>query len=135
MIVEPPGSSGGFGNGNTLFFWFFITTVMPRVWGNSKSPNCGKHRLLKGPELSYARRSSLGICRFRLDPKRTWFAAVNTSTTQIANKNIRFSFHLGNRANQSTSFVWGSKRKWPPCVDTHRRFLRCCSWLTPHGIV
>jgi hypothetical protein len=33
-----PNSSGGFGNGNTLFLWFFITTVMPRVLGNSKSP-------------------------------------------------------------------------------------------------
>ncbi len=39
MIVEIPGySSGGFGNGNTLFLWFFITTVMPRVQSNSKSP-------------------------------------------------------------------------------------------------
>jgi hypothetical protein len=35
---EIPGSSGGFGNGNTLFLRFFITTVMPRVQRDSKSP-------------------------------------------------------------------------------------------------
>ena len=30
VIVEIPGSSGGFGNGNTWFLRFLITTVMPR---------------------------------------------------------------------------------------------------------
>ena len=30
VIVEIPGPSGGFGNGNTLFLRFFITTVIPR---------------------------------------------------------------------------------------------------------
>jgi len=39
MIVEVPGSLGGFGNGNTLFLRFFITTVMPLGLGNSKSPD------------------------------------------------------------------------------------------------
>jgi hypothetical protein len=37
MIVEVPGSSGGFGKGNTLLWRFFMTTVMLRVRGNSKS--------------------------------------------------------------------------------------------------
>ena len=31
MIVEVPGSLCGFGNGNTLFLRFFITTLMPRI--------------------------------------------------------------------------------------------------------
>jgi len=38
MIVEVPGSSGGLGNGNTLFVRFFMTTVMPRILRDSKSP-------------------------------------------------------------------------------------------------
>jgi hypothetical protein len=31
VIVEVAGSSGGFGNGNTLFLRSFITTLMPRI--------------------------------------------------------------------------------------------------------
>ena len=31
MIVETPGSSGLFGNGNTLFWLFFMTTLMPQI--------------------------------------------------------------------------------------------------------
>jgi hypothetical protein len=38
MMVEVPGSSGGFGNGNTLFLRFFIKTVMPSRLVKSKSP-------------------------------------------------------------------------------------------------
>src|ERR1700722_5194562 len=53
MIVEIPGSSsGGFGNGNTLFLRFFITTVMPRLQSNSKSLYCWESLLLDGPRLS-----------------------------------------------------------------------------------
>ena len=39
MIVEVPGSSTGLGNGNRLFLRFFMTTVMPPVRRNSKSPH------------------------------------------------------------------------------------------------
>jgi hypothetical protein len=38
MIVVNPGSSGGSGNGNTLFLRLFIPPVIPLVPGKSKSP-------------------------------------------------------------------------------------------------
>jgi hypothetical protein len=36
MIVEATGSSGGVGNGNTFFWRFSITTLMPHVPGKRK---------------------------------------------------------------------------------------------------
>ena len=36
MIVEATGSSGAVGNGDTFFWWFFITTLMPLVLGERK---------------------------------------------------------------------------------------------------
>jgi hypothetical protein len=39
MIVDPDSSSGGIGNGNTLFLGLFIGPVMPLDLGKSKSPH------------------------------------------------------------------------------------------------
>jgi hypothetical protein len=39
MIVDSDSSSGGIGNGNTLFLGLFIGPVMPLDLGKSKSPH------------------------------------------------------------------------------------------------
>lgn len=61
MIVEVPGSCGGFGNANTLFLRFFITTLMPRVRANSNSLRSG----LNPASLGAAFASTLTKCTFR----------------------------------------------------------------------
>jgi hypothetical protein len=94
------------------------TTHASRPKAIASLRTAGKSLLLNGPRFPTLARSSLGIYRFRLGPKRTQFPAVDTSTTQIAKKKTPFSFHLSNRATDLRASSGGPENQSHPVVNS-----------------
>jgi hypothetical protein len=106
-----------------LFLKFFITTVMPRVLGNSKSPKWQNPACLTDlnyPTLAVHHSESAGVV---WAPNERGFRRLTPQRRKSPIKAHSFAVHLGNRATNLHVRLGSQCLRLQP--------LRFCSYLEP----